>query len=159
MSVPSKSVQSKRILAFGSATVVAAAAVLLGSATPAQAIANPTVVTAVTAAGALGNVSSIAVCPSGLNLVGAGGQILGAPGLVTMTDVIPDVTTNSVTVNGNEAGAGTGVAWAVEAVAICDPVIVGVVIVSAVLPSTASRRKGRLCSVRRTPASPVWDIS
>jgi hypothetical protein len=131
MFVPSHSVQPRRILAFGAATA-AAAAVLLGGAAPAQAVANPTVISVVTAAGAAGSASAVAACPPGLNLVGAGGRIRGAAGLVTMTDVIPDVAANQVTVNGNEAGAGTGVAWAVEAIAICDPVIVGVVRVSTV---------------------------
>jgi len=132
MSVPFKSGQPRRILTFGAATAAAAAAVLLGGVSPAQAVANPTVISVVTAAGAAGNASATAVCPAGLNLVGAGGRIAGAAGLVTMTDVIPDVAGNQVTVNGNEAGAGTGAAWAVEAVAICDPVIVGVVRVAAV---------------------------
>ena len=149
MSVPFKSPQPRRILALGAATAAAAAAVLLGGATPAQAIANPTVISVVTAAGAAGNASSTAACPAGLNLVGAGGRIAGAAGLVTMTDVIPDVAGNQVTVNGNEAGAGTGAAWAVEAVAICDPVIVGVVRVSAVSPldGVASKAVTAFCPV------------
>lgn len=134
MSVPRKPPQATRILAVGAATAAAAAAVLLGGAPPAHAVAAPTVVSVTVAAGALANASAIAACPPGLNLVGAGGRIAGAAGLVTMTDVIPSVAGNFVTVNGNEAGAGTGVAWAVEAVAICDPTIAGVVRVSTVSP-------------------------
>jgi hypothetical protein len=147
MSVPSTSVQPRRILAFGAATAAAAAAVLLGGASPAQAIANPTVVSVVTAAGAAGSASATASCPPGFTLVGGGGRIPGAAGLVTMTDVIPDVAGNLVTVNGNETGAGTGAVWAVEAIAICDPVIVGVVRVSAVsaLDGVASKAVTAFC--------------
>lgn len=149
MSLSSKSMRANRVLTFGSAATVAAAAVLLGGATPARAVATPTVISVVTAAGALANASATAACPAGLTLVGAGGRIAGAAGLVTMTDVIPDVAGNQVTVNGNETGAGTGAAWAVEAVAICDPVIVGVVRVSAVsaLDGVAAKTVTASCPV------------
>jgi hypothetical protein len=120
----------KRVLAIGLSTVLAGGAIVFAAGAPALAVANPVVVSAASGVGSPPFQSAVATCPAGFTLTGSGGRVLGAAGLVTMTDVIPNVAAGTVTVWANEAGNGTNQMWAVEAVAICDPVVVGVVQIS-----------------------------
>jgi hypothetical protein len=131
----------RRLLATAVATAAMAAAVVVTTASPAQAIANPVVVSASSLLGSPANALATANCPAGTTVVGGGGQIVGPAGLVTLTRVIPDVATNSVTAWGVEAGAGTGLNWVVQAIATCDTVIAGVVRVSVVSAFDAATPK------------------
>jgi hypothetical protein len=117
----------RRTVALAFATLTVGAAAVATTAAPAHAVANPVLVSASSVLGSPNLISATAQCPAGFNLVGTAGRTVGAAGLVTMTDVIPDVATNSVTVFGNENGNGTGQNWIVEATAFCDQVITGVV--------------------------------
>jgi hypothetical protein len=105
-----------RLLAAAGLTVAGTAAAL-AVATPAQAGVGTTVV-AVPAGTPVA--SATAVCPAGEHLTGTGGSVNGAGGLVTMTDLIPDLPTNSVTVWAHTTTAALP-AFSVVAQAICAP--------------------------------------
>jgi len=99
--------------------VVSACAVAVLTATP----ANAAVINATTAAAA-GTVaaSATATCPAGQFLSGAAGSVVGGAGDETMTDVIPNLATQSVTVWGHtNPGAVAPGAYTVVAQAICVP--------------------------------------
>lgn len=106
------------------ATAAAGGVVVFGVATPAHAVT----IGASSGFNAVVSQFAQATCPMGLNLVGAGGQVNGGGGNVVMTDVIPNVATDAVTVWGHTKGAFGGM-WEVVAVAICEPVA-GVVQIS-----------------------------
>lgn len=102
-----------------------AAVLLAGTAvavTTATAPAGATVASNITAVPA-GTVtaSASASCPAGEFLAGGGGAIDNGGGDVTLTDIIPNLATQTVTVWGHaNPGAAPG-AWEVEAQAICVP--------------------------------------
>jgi hypothetical protein len=93
-----------------------AAAVLTATA------ANAAVVNATTAAAA-GTVSASATafCPAGQTLTGGAGSVAGGAGDVTMTDVIPNLATQSVTVWGHSNPGAVPGPYTVVAQAICVP--------------------------------------
>jgi len=102
-----------------------AAGVLLagvGAAITGAAPAQAAVVNATTAAAA-GTVSAVAVavCPAGEFLTGAAGGVNGGGGDVTLTDVIPDLAAQSVTVWGHSNPGAVPGAYDVVATAICAP--------------------------------------
>jgi hypothetical protein len=96
---------------------VAGTATVLAVATPAQAGVATTVVSA--PAGTVVE-SATAFCPAGEHLTGGAGSVNLGGGLVTMTDVIPDLPTNSVTVWAH-ANSAAPPAFDVVAQAICAP--------------------------------------
>ena len=98
--------------------VMSASAVAVLAATP----ANAAVINATTAAAA-GTVaaSATATCPAGQFLSGAAGSVAGGAGDVTMTDVIPDLGTQSVTVWGHSNPGAVPGPYTVVAQAICVP--------------------------------------
>jgi hypothetical protein len=105
-------------LATVAGLLVAAVATTAVGAGPAGAV----VVNAATAAAAgTVNAAAVATCPAGQFLSGAGGAVLGGGGDVTMTDVIPNLATQSVTVWGHVNPGGVAGAYTVVAQAICVP--------------------------------------
>ena len=66
------------------------------------------------------NKAVTANCPAGKKVVGAGGEILSGNGYVLITDVIPNQSLTSVTVQGGENSAWT-YNWQVRAYAMCAP--------------------------------------
>ena len=107
-----------RGLAASAAVVLAGAglAVAFGAA-PAQA---GVVSAAVSAPAGTVFESATATCPAGEYLTGGGGRIVGGGPDITMTDVIPNLATNSVTVWGHANSAALP-AFDVVAQAICLP--------------------------------------
>jgi hypothetical protein len=105
-------------LAVAGCLVLAGTGASLVAATPAAAA-----VVAATTAAAAGTVSAnaVAVCPAGEFLTGAGGAIVNGNGDVTLTDVIPDLAAQSVTVWGHSNPGAVPAAYDVIAQAICVP--------------------------------------
>ncbi|WP_155353433.1 hypothetical protein [Acrocarpospora macrocephala] len=95
---------------------------LCGTGAVPAAVPGGEVIVAQSSADSLPVKSARAVCPSGKNVVGAGGSVGGfLPGLI-MTEVVPDATLTSVTVVGREDEAGTTAQWSFYAYAVCaDP--------------------------------------
>ena len=60
-----------------------------------------------------------AVCPSGTQLVGVGGEIIGEESKVVMNDLIPEPDLTKVVVRGVENQNGTAGDWSVRAYAVC----------------------------------------
>jgi hypothetical protein len=110
----------------GRATVAAALALLLatgllGLPAPAQAAGAPQLITTTVLSGANPWVVATAQCPFGKQLHGGGAAILNGGGNVTITELVPSLTTKSLTAVGYENDP-TGGVWAVEAHAVCaDP--------------------------------------
>ncbi|MEV2242630.1 hypothetical protein [Micromonospora sp. NPDC049891] len=75
----------------------------------------------VSVAGAFPNQSAVATCPAGEFLAGGGGFIDGGGGDVTLTDIIPNLATQSVTVWAHTNPGGVAGAYNVVAQAICVP--------------------------------------
>jgi hypothetical protein len=73
------------------------------------------------------NKAVTATCPSGKRLLGAGGDIVGAPGQVEMDDIIPNSALTSVSVRGLEDQNGATANWRVGAYAICANPVQGLV--------------------------------
>jgi hypothetical protein len=69
--------------------------------------------------------TATAACPAGKRLLGAGGDIVGAPGQVEMDDIIPNASLTSVNVRGLEDQNGTAATWHVTAYAICANPVAG----------------------------------
>jgi hypothetical protein len=90
---------------------------VFATAAPAQAAV---VDVAVAAAAGVVSQSATAPCPGGQFVVGAAGGIVGAGKNVTLTDVIPNLATNSVTVWGH-TNPGGAPAYSTVAQAICRP--------------------------------------
>jgi hypothetical protein len=67
-----------------------------------------------------GAVNATAFCPDDQFLSGGGGAIIGGGGDVTLTSIVPDLTTASVTVKGHDNPGGSP-AYTVVAQAICVP--------------------------------------
>jgi hypothetical protein len=105
-------------LAVAGCLVLAGTGASVAAATPAAAA-----VVAATTAAAAGTVSANAVanCPAGEFLTGAAGSIVNGNGDVTLTDVIPDLATQSVTVWGHSNPGAVPGAYTVVAQAICVP--------------------------------------
>lgn len=104
---------------LGAALAVAGTSIALSGGTPAHAavVNNTTAAPAGTVAA-----SAVATCPPGQILTGAGGSIVGGGGNVTLTDVIPNIATATVTAWGHVNGGGVSPAFTVVAQAICLPV-------------------------------------
>jgi hypothetical protein len=122
-------------------TAAAGGTVVLGAATPASAVTS-----AMTSAAGVSPSSTFAVaaCPGGTNLVGTGGQINNGNGNVVMTDVIPDVAADTVTVWGVETAA-YALNWTVTAVAICEPVATVQVAIPSAFNGAATKTVVALC--------------
>jgi hypothetical protein len=105
-------------LAVAGCLVLAGTGASVVAATPAAAA-----VVGATTAAAAGTVSAnaVATCPAGEFLSGAGGSIVNGNGDVTLTDVIPDLATQSVTVWGHSNPGAVPGAYTVVAQAICVP--------------------------------------
>lgn len=71
--------------------------------------------------------TATAACPTGKRLLGAGGDIVGAPGQVEMDDIIPNAALTSVSVRGLEDQNGASATWRVGAYAICANPVAGLV--------------------------------
>jgi hypothetical protein len=98
-------------------TTLACVATVFAVATPAQAAVVDVAVAA--AAGVVAQ-SATATCPAGEYLTGGAGGIVGAGRNVTLTDVVPDLATNSVTVWGH-TNPGGAPGYSTVAQAICRP--------------------------------------
>lgn len=81
------------------------------------------------------NKSVTATCPANTVVIGSGALLSGSFGDVELEKVRTDLT--SVTVTGNEIGAGTATPWSVYAYASCANPLPGQVTVSAIGASTA----------------------
>jgi hypothetical protein len=103
-----------RLAVLVSATLAGIGAVFV-TAAPAQAAV---VEVAVAAAPGVVAQTATATCPNGDYLTGAGGGIVGAGKNVTLTDVLPNLATNSVTVWGH-TNPGGAPGYSVVAQAIC----------------------------------------
>ncbi|WP_433731620.1 hypothetical protein ACQP2Y_23190 [Actinoplanes sp. CA-051413] len=110
------STRSARLAVLAGATLAGVGAVFV-TAAPAQAAV---VDVAVAAAPGVVAQSATATCPAGQYLTGAAGGIVGAGKNVTLTDVIPDLATNSVTVWGH-TNPGGAPGFSTVAQAICRP--------------------------------------
>jgi hypothetical protein len=110
------STRSARLAVLACATLAGVGAVFAAAA-PAQAAV---VDVAVAAAPGVVAQSATATCPAGEYLTGAAGGIVGAGKNVTLTDVIPDLATNSVTVWGH-TNPGGAPGYSTVAQAICRP--------------------------------------
>ncbi|MEH1124174.1 hypothetical protein [Micromonospora sp. CPCC 206061] len=119
------------VLALG----VGLVSVLIGPATPAQAIPAPVGVSATSAVNAASPKFAVVACPAGLAVYGAGGTVNGGAGNVVMSDVIP--TLGTVTVWGIEVAAFAA-NWSVTAYAICGPPTGNVVIANSTAANAAS---------------------
>lgn len=106
---------TRALAAAGLALACAAAALAVPS--PAQAAV---VTVSVAAPAGTAARSATATCPAGQYLTGAGGSVSPAGGNVTMTDLLPDLATASVTVWGH-VNPGALPAFDVVAQAICAP--------------------------------------
>jgi hypothetical protein len=110
-----RTVVARIALTTGVTLAAVGAAIMVG--TPAQ--AGVSTVTVAAPAGLVAQ-SATAQCPIGEFLSGAAGGILGGGGDVTLTDVIPNLVTRSVTVWGHTNSAATP-AYSVVAQANCLP--------------------------------------
>ncbi|MBF9131669.1 hypothetical protein I0C86_22265 [Plantactinospora sp. S1510] len=81
-------------------------------------VAAPVRITATSASNSLASKSIVATCPAGQRVYGAGGEINGGGGNVTMDDITPSLALNNVLVTAIENGAFAG-NWTVTAYAIC----------------------------------------
>ena len=81
-----------------------------------------------------------ATCPAGKRLVASGGNILTGRGNVMIERLVPDLTTNSVTVLGHEHNA-TPDSWRDRASAVCADPIPGLVRVFATTASNSTNSK------------------
>ena len=98
-------------------------AATLGVAAPAQAdsgtqVAAPVRVAATTATNSLATKSIVVSCAAGRRVYGAGGEITGGGGNVTLDDITPNVALTNVLVTAAENGAYAG-NWSVTGYAIC----------------------------------------
>ena len=84
------------------------------------------------------NKSVTATCLGNTVLIGWGGLLSGSFGDVELESIQPDFA--SVTVTGNEIGAGTATPWSVYAYAICADPLPGLVTVSAIGANTAANK-------------------
>lgn len=107
-----------RLAVAGGVVLAATGAAVTAAAGPAQAAV---IVNATAAAAGQVSQSSVAACPAGQFLTGAGGQIVGGTGDVTLTDVIPDLAAQTVTVWGHSNPGAAPPAYSVVAQAICVP--------------------------------------
>ncbi len=84
------------------------------------------------------NKSVTANCPGNTVTIGSGALLAGSYGDVELEEVRPDLA--SVTVTGNEIGAGTAIPWFVVAYASCADPLPGLTTVSASSLSTAANK-------------------
>lgn len=80
-----------------------------------------------------------ATCPAGKRLVSAGADILGGKGNVMIERMVPDLTTNSVTVLGHEHNA-TPDSWSDRASAVCANPLPGLLRVFATSPASSANK-------------------
>ena len=110
-------VRLRRLAVVAGLVVAGTGAAVIGASPAFAAVINNA---AAAAAGTISQVS-VAACPAGQVLTGAGGWIVGGAGDVTLTDVIPSLATQTVTAWGHaNPGAAPG-AYVVVAQAICVP--------------------------------------
>ena len=100
------------LLAGGVSAPVAAAAVGLPTITGVVKVEAPSLNNSAMAK------SVTVTCPTGKRLIDAGGNVVGGGGKVSMDDIYPDLTANSVTVSGKEIDP-LDTNWWVSAVATC----------------------------------------
>jgi hypothetical protein len=93
------------------------------------------VISAVSSADSSSPKTVTATCPSGKRVVGTGVYVDGAPGAVTVSEIVPNKT--SVRVTGYEDQTGTSATWWIRAFAVCADPLPGLTIVSATSAATS----------------------
>jgi hypothetical protein len=106
------------------------------------------------------NKAVTATCPAGKRVLGAGGDIVGAPGQVEMDDIVPTAGLTSVRVFGIEDQNGASASWRVTAYAICANPVAGLqrVVATSATNSTDGKAATATCPAGKQVTGVGGDI-